>query len=39
MSETLRTMTMSEKLRQYNCAVIPEITRLRGLRLNGAERK
>ena len=39
MSETLKTMTMSEKLRQYNCAVIPEITRLRGLRLNGAERK
>ena len=39
MSETIRTMAMSRKLKQYNYAVIPEITRLRGLRLNGAERK
>ncbi len=39
MSETIKTMAMSRKLKQYNYAVIPEITRLRGLRLNGAERK
>lgn len=36
MGEALKTMKMSKELKQYDNAVIPSVTRLSGLRLNGA---
>ena len=37
MTELVKTMRFSKESRQYNCHLIPAVTRLRGVTVTGAE--